>query len=233
MRAGFTAAEATNVGYARLAARRGCMAGARDQPQDGPEVAQARQRRGQPDGSERGPINGADAADTAVEAEPAFGALAPMFNTLMIRPHRRSTICGQTRRARRIAANSFRSRSACHTASVMVGNAPAYEVPALLTRMSSRPKTRTVSACAAAIFSAFDTSHVTTWTRLFAAACTTSALAPARQPGRGESRRRWPPAGAAWPGSARRPCAGGDRARAAGRRVGRRCRGAPRSTAGR
>src|SRR6516165_3224871 len=67
------------------------------------------------------------------------GALAPRLSTLMIRPQRRSFICGKTRRFKRIWANSFRSRSACQTSSVSSSEGPRIPWPALLTRMSILP----------------------------------------------------------------------------------------------
>src|SRR6516164_7143495 len=42
-----------------------------------------------------------------VGALPPRGALAPILSTLMMRPHRRSFICGHTSRVSRMAANSF------------------------------------------------------------------------------------------------------------------------------
>ena len=51
------------------------------------------------------------ARDTEVGMLFGRGALAPMLSTLMMRPQRRSFICGATRRIRRTAANSFCSMS--------------------------------------------------------------------------------------------------------------------------
>jgi hypothetical protein len=76
---------------------------------------------------------------TVVGALWARGALAPVLSTLMMRPQRRSFICGNTSRAKRICANTLRSMSACQTASVISSNFPVCEVPALLTRMSILP----------------------------------------------------------------------------------------------
>ena len=47
------------------------------------------------------------AREIEVGALPPRGALAPMLSTLMMRPQRRSFICGQTSRVKRSAANSF------------------------------------------------------------------------------------------------------------------------------
>jgi hypothetical protein len=80
------------------------------------------------------------AREIVVGAEPARGALAPMFSTLMTRPQRRSFICGQTSRVRRMAANSFWSMSSRQTSSVISSKALLREVPALLTTMSTLPK---------------------------------------------------------------------------------------------
>ena len=60
------------------------------------------------------------ARDTAVGAPFARGALAPRFSTLMMRPHLRSFMPGHTRRHRRIAPNSFSSRSSCQISSVIL-----------------------------------------------------------------------------------------------------------------
>ena len=65
------------------------------------------------------------------------GALAPMLSTLMMRPQRRSFICGATSRINRTAANSFSSRSSCRISSVTFSNGIARDVPALLTMMST------------------------------------------------------------------------------------------------
>ena len=51
------------------------------------------------------------ARDIEVGTLSARGALAPMLSTLMMRPQRRSFICGEARRMSRMAANSFCSRS--------------------------------------------------------------------------------------------------------------------------
>ena len=80
------------------------------------------------------------ARDTAVGAPFARGAFAPMFSTLMMRPQRRSFICGITSRQNRIAWNSFSSRSSCHISSVICSNGMAREMPALFTMMSTLPK---------------------------------------------------------------------------------------------
>src|ERR1051325_2480938 len=76
---------------------------------------------------------------TEVGALSAPGAFAPMLRTLMTRPHFRSFICGIRMRQKRICANNFRSRSACHISSVMVSDGPRVDWPALLTKMSTLP----------------------------------------------------------------------------------------------
>ena len=77
---------------------------------------------------------------TAVGAPPAFGAFAPRFRTLMMRPHLRSRMPGMTKRLSRIAENNFRSRSSCQTSSLTSRNAPRCDVPALFTKTSILPK---------------------------------------------------------------------------------------------
>src|SRR5215467_8872216 len=59
-----------------------------------------------------------------VGALPPRGALAPMLSTLMMRPQRRSFICGHTSRVSRMAANSFWSKSCCRNSSVSFSNEP-------------------------------------------------------------------------------------------------------------
>ena len=86
------------------------------------------------------------ARDTAVGAPLARGALAPRFSTLMIRPHLRCCMPGQTSRAKRIAANSFSSRSSCQISSVIWVDGMAREVPALFTRISTLPKVLTTAS---------------------------------------------------------------------------------------
>ena len=75
-----------------------------------------------------------------VGALSAPGALAPILSTLMMRPQRRSFICGKIRRQKRTCANSLRSKSACHISSVIVSDGPRVDCPALLTKMSILPK---------------------------------------------------------------------------------------------
>ncbi len=79
------------------------------------------------------------ARDTAVGAPFGRGAFAPIFSTLMIRPQRRCFIWGITSRQKRIAWNSFSSRSSCHISSVIWSNGMAREMPALFTMMSTLP----------------------------------------------------------------------------------------------
>ena len=105
------------------------------------------------------------ARDTAVGAPLARGALAPVFSTLMMRPHLRSFMPGQTSRLSRIAANSFRSRSSCHNSSVICSDGMAREMPALLIRMSALPKVEITAANVFSISSAFDTSQTNVATR--------------------------------------------------------------------
>ena len=85
------------------------------------------------------------ARDTAVGAPSPGGALAPMLSTLMIRPQRRARIPGIARRLSRMAAKSFRSRSACQSASEISAKGPRWLVPALLTRMSTCPNAASAS----------------------------------------------------------------------------------------
>src|SRR5262245_1631010 len=74
-----------------------------------------------------------------VGALPPRGALAPMLSTLMMRPQRRSFICGHTSRVSRMAANSFWSKSCCRNSSVSFSNGLVADVPALFTTMSILP----------------------------------------------------------------------------------------------
>ena len=76
---------------------------------------------------------------TVVGMDLALGCLAPMFVTLIMRPHLFLRISGMAKRDKRIAANSFKSKSACQVWSVTDSNSPVAEVPALLIRMSMRP----------------------------------------------------------------------------------------------
>ena len=69
-----------------------------------------------------------------------------MLSTLMMRPQRRSFICGHTRRVSRIAANSFSSKSSRHTSSVISSKAPVRDVPALFTTISILPNNRIASS---------------------------------------------------------------------------------------
>ena len=96
---------------------------------------------------------------TLVGVESAPGALAPMFSTLTTRPHLRSRMPGSARRSRRMAANSFRSRSPCQSSSVTVSNALAWLMPALLTTMSTLPKSPVTFFQVSAIGCAFETSQ--------------------------------------------------------------------------
>ena len=79
------------------------------------------------------------ARDTAVGAPLARGAFAPVFSTLMMRPHLRCFMPGQTSRVSRIAANSFSSRSSCQISSVICSDGIARDWPALLIRISTLP----------------------------------------------------------------------------------------------
>jgi hypothetical protein len=97
---------------------------------------------------------------TEVGALSAPGALAPMLSTLMMRPHLRCFICGIRMRQKRICANSLRSRSDCHCASVSVSDGPRVDWPALLTKMSTLPNSLLHCAQAASIGAAFDTSQL-------------------------------------------------------------------------
>ena len=117
---------------------------------------------------------------TEVGAEVASGALAPMLSTLMMRPQRRARIPGSTARDRRMAANSFRSRSDCQKASVCSRKGPRWDVPALLIRMSTAP----AASAARAQPSTVPTSAAMAMTRApgAAAVIVASALASASAP---------------------------------------------------
>ena len=77
---------------------------------------------------------------TVVGMDLARGCLAPMLVMLMMRPPPCLRMWPIARRARRIAPKSLRSKSACQVSSVTDSNTPVAEVPALLTRISMRPK---------------------------------------------------------------------------------------------
>ena len=96
---------------------------------------------------------------TLVGVELAPGALAPMFSTLTMRPQLRLRMPGSARRASRMAANSLRSRSLCQSSSVTVSNGFAWLTPALLTRMSTLPKSATTWSKVSAIRWALETSQ--------------------------------------------------------------------------
>ncbi len=64
----------------------------------------------------------------------------------MMRPKRRSFICGQTSRVSRMAANSFWSKSSRHISSVTCSNGALRETPALFNRMSILPKAAMISS---------------------------------------------------------------------------------------
>ncbi len=85
--------------------------------------------------------------------------MAAVLSTLMIRPHRRSFIPGQTRRLIRIAANNLRSKSACQILSVTASNAIARDVPALLTRISTLPKSEITLSKTSLMSEALETSQ--------------------------------------------------------------------------
>ena len=77
----------------------------------------------------------------------------------MMRPHLRAFMPGQTSLEKRIAANSLRSRSSCQASSEMFSNAIVRAVPALLTRMSTPPRSAVIFSCAFAMSEAFETSQ--------------------------------------------------------------------------
>src|SRR5438552_749424 len=113
---------------------------------------------------------------TEVGALSAPGALAPILRTLMMRPHLRCFICGSRMRQKRIWANSFRSRSACHCSSVSVSDGPRADCPALLTKISTLPNSELTSLQAASIAAAFETSPLIA----DALACATVSFSPLR-----------------------------------------------------
>src|ERR1035437_9881319 len=114
-------------------------------------------------------VNASPAARvTVVGIDLARGCLAPILVMLTMRPPPCRFMCGIARRASRIAAKSLSSKSACQMSSVTDSNSPVAEVPALLTRMSSRPNALTASATSFAQSSARLTS-----------ACTAATLPPA------------------------------------------------------
>ena len=77
---------------------------------------------------------------TEVGAEPLAGVLARVLSILIILPQRLAFIDGRTKRLKRTAAMSLRSKSYCHSSSVMASKAPAFAKPALFTRISMRSK---------------------------------------------------------------------------------------------
>src|ERR1700744_5562262 len=97
---------------------------------------------------------------TEVGALSAPGALAPILSTLMMRPHLRCFICGIRMRQKGICANSLRSRSDCHCASVIVSDGPGVDWQGLLTKMSPLRNSLLHCAQAASIGPAFDTSQL-------------------------------------------------------------------------
>src|SRR5262245_20372557 len=101
---------------------------------------------------------------TAVGAPLAGGALAPVLSTLMMRPQRCAFMPGNTARDSRMAANSLRSMSCCHSSSLMLSKAPRCEVPALLTKTSIWPRPAAASAIALRQPSAVPTSAATVTT---------------------------------------------------------------------
>src|ERR1051326_6740140 len=109
------------------------------------------------------------------------GVLPPIVVTLMIAPPPRFFIEGMTARAKRIAPITFRSKSYCHVSSSTSRNAPACDVPALFSSMSTPPQRPSVSStsfvtCACfvtSVGSAKTSAPVAFWTS-FAAASRTS-----------------------------------------------------------
>src|SRR6516165_10453937 len=106
-----------------------------------------------------------------------------MLRTLMMRPQRRSFICGKTSRQKRICANSLRSRSACHISSVNVSEGPRVDCPALLTKMSTLPNSDMIWSYALRMSATFDTSQLIAATLRPGAPAWILALARARVPG--------------------------------------------------
>src|SRR3989304_1951979 len=98
------------------------------------------------------------ARETLVGSPRAAGAFAPRLVTLMMRPPPRFFMCGRESRQQRTAESSLGSRSCSQAASSTASNEAAAEVPALLTRMSTPPHSRTTSLTNVSIWSAFVTS---------------------------------------------------------------------------
>ena len=124
------------------------------------------------------------ARDTAVGAPFARGAFAPVFSTLMMRPHLRSFMPGHTSRASRIAANNFSSRSSCQISSVISVDGIAIDWPALLIRISTLPNALITPSYVFWISSAFDTSQTKVATRPPCAAAVTVCFACSNTSGR-------------------------------------------------
>ena len=80
------------------------------------------------------------AREMEVGMEEGPGVRPPRLVTLMMRPPPTLRISGMERRIRRTAPHTFRSKSYSHSSSVTSSKGLARETPALLTRMSTRPK---------------------------------------------------------------------------------------------
>src|SRR5262249_35328574 len=98
------------------------------------------------------------ARETLVGSPRACGTFAPRLVTLMMRPPPRFFMWGMQSRQSRMAEKTLRSKSCCQPTSSTRSNEAAAEVPALLTRMSTPPQSRTTSSTKAPIWSAFVTS---------------------------------------------------------------------------
>src|SRR5262249_19582139 len=80
------------------------------------------------------------AREIEVGMDDAPGVRPPKLVTLMMRPPPTLRISGMTDRIKRIAPQTFRLKSDSQSASLTVSKDLAMDVPALLTRMSMRPK---------------------------------------------------------------------------------------------
>ena len=89
----------------------------------------------------------------------AAGALPLTLTTLRMRPQRCRCMCGRTSWLKRMAACSFRSRSAFKTARLISRNGLRAEEPALLTRMSTFFPASEIAANARSMAAGSDTSH--------------------------------------------------------------------------
>src|SRR5215472_5660807 len=101
------------------------------------------------------------ALEMEVGMDDALGARPPRLVTLIMRPPPTLRISGMTARIKRIAPQTFRLKSDSQSASLTASKGLAMDVPALLTRMSIRPKLLSVISSTRLTVSAAVTSPCT------------------------------------------------------------------------